>query len=61
MIWALLLSFVLSLVWAVLWIGMIDREDARRRRRMSGLPTITTLPRAAAIPTAYRRAVWRVR
>ena len=53
---ALFISLCISCVLSVLWISAMDRADALERARR-GEPQMVTpsLPRAIAIPTAYRK------
>ncbi len=54
----LAIDLLVVLLVAILWTSAMDREDARRARRRAGLPTIghdELVPRAVAIPAAYRR------
>jgi hypothetical protein len=52
--YALLGSFGLSAVLAVLWVSAMDRSDARERARR-GQPEYVGLPPMMAIPTKWRR------
>jgi 4-amino-4-deoxy-L-arabinose transferase-like glycosyltransferase len=55
MFWALFFSFALSCLICLAWIGAMDREQSRRTKRAGVIPVCRELPRAVAIPTAFRR------
>lgn len=52
------IDLLVVLVTAIAWTSAMDREDARRARQRAGLPVVgrdELVPRAVAIPAAFRR------
>jgi hypothetical protein len=55
MIWSVLAIAALVALCSFAWAQALDAEQARRTKRAGVIPVCRELPRAVAIPTAWRK------